>query len=67
MMPDFDENGHLPPGVHRVTLEEIEKHFGTGSEIRKVQMESVRWLVEIAERAGVRRIVFNGSFVTDVV
>ena len=28
-------------------------------------MESLRWLVELARRAGVRRIVVNGSFVTD--
>ena len=28
-------------------------------------MESLRWLVELAWRAGVRRIVVNGSFVTD--
>jgi Family of unknown function (DUF6932) len=29
-------------------------------------MESVRWMVELAERAGVQRIVLNGSFVTDI-
>ena len=29
-------------------------------------MESVRWLVDLAVRAGVRRIVLNGSFVTDI-
>ena len=28
-------------------------------------MKSLRWLVELARRAGVRRIVVNGSFVTD--
>jgi len=30
-------------------------------------MESLRWLVDAARRAGVVRIVVNGSFVTDVV
>ena len=29
-------------------------------------MESVRWLVELAVRAGAERIVLNGSFVTDI-
>ena len=29
------------------------------------QMESLLWLVELARRAGVQRIVVNGSFVTD--
>lgn len=28
-------------------------------------MESVRWLVELAQRAGAQRIVLNGNFVTD--
>jgi hypothetical protein len=39
--------------------------FGQESELRQVQMESLRWLVELARRAGVKRIVVNGSFVTD--
>jgi hypothetical protein len=29
-------------------------------------MESVRWLVDLAKRAGARRIILNGSFVTDI-
>ena len=28
-------------------------------------MESLRWLVEIAQRAGVARLIVNGSFATD--
>jgi len=30
-------------------------------------MESVRWMVQLATRAGVERIVLNGSFVTDII
>ena len=29
-------------------------------------MDSLRWLVDLARRAGVLRLVINGSFVTDV-
>ncbi len=29
-------------------------------------MESVRWMIDLAMRAGVQRIVWNGSFVTDI-
>lgn len=65
MIPPFNEDGYLPPGIHRATLDEITERFGMESELRRVQMESVRWLVEIAQRAGVSRIVLNGSFVTD--
>ena len=29
--------------------------------------QSVRWMVDLALRAGVQRIVLNGSFVTDII
>lgn len=66
MIPEFNEHGYLPAGIHAATLEEIDERFGTGSEIRQVQFESFRWLVETALRADVKRILLNGSFVTDV-
>ena len=65
MIPPFDEHGYLPPGIHPATLEEIEARFGHESELRRVQMESLRWLVDIAHRAGVERLIVNGRFVTD--
>ncbi|MCH7924594.1 MAG: hypothetical protein IIC51_03575 [Planctomycetes bacterium] len=66
MIPPFDETGCLPPGLHTATLGEVEDRFGRQSELRRVQMESVRWMVDLAMRAGVQRIVLNGSFVTDI-
>lgn len=65
MIPQFNEDGYLPPGIHRATLEEIGVRFGQESELRQAQMESLRWLIDLAKRAGVQRIVVNGSFVTD--
>ena len=56
----------MPPGVHPGTLDEVEARFGCESELRRVQMESVRWLVDLARRAGAARLIINGSFVTDV-
>ncbi|NOS99173.1 MAG: hypothetical protein HOP29_00930 [Phycisphaerales bacterium] len=67
MIPPFDESGFLPPGVHRATLAEVEAAFGRASELRSVQMESVSRMLELAVRAGARRIVLNASFVTDTV
>jgi len=67
MIPPFDDFGCLPPGIHGAALAEIEARFGRESEVRRVQMESVRWMVDLAVRAGVQRIVLNGSFVTDIV
>ena len=67
MIPPFDERGNLPPGVHLATLDEIEARFGRESEVRRTQMESLRWLVELSNRSGVTRLVINGSFVTNTI
>jgi hypothetical protein len=64
MIPPLDDDGYLPAGIHRATLDEIEARFGRESELRQVQMESIRWLVDLARRAGVGRIIINGSFTT---
>src|SRR5947208_2876680 len=66
MIPSFDDFGRLPPGVHPATLAEIEERFGRENELRRIQMESVRWMVDLAVRAGVQRVIPNGSFVTDI-
>ncbi len=65
MIPEFDENGYLPPGIYPASLDEVEARFAGGSEIRCAEMESLRWLVELAKKAGVRRLIINGSFVTN--
>lgn len=65
MIPDFDDDGYLPAGIHPATMEEIAARFGQEPELRRVQMESLRWLVDLATRVGVQRLVVNGSFVTD--
>ena len=65
MIPTFDEHGYLPPGIYLATLEEIEARFGRESAVRRAELESLRWLVDLAKQAGVERLVINGSFVTD--
>jgi hypothetical protein len=65
MIPPFNDDGYLPPGIHPATLEEIAARFGQESELRRAEMESLQWLVQVARRAGVQRLVVNGSFVPD--
>ncbi len=64
MIPHFDDHGYLPPGLHPATLDEIESRFGKQTALRRDQLESLRWLVDAARRAGVSRLVVNGSFTT---
>jgi hypothetical protein len=66
MIPPFEDNGYLSPGIHLATPDEIEARFGRDSELRRVQMQSVRWLLDIARRASISRLILNGSFVTEV-
>lgn len=66
MIPELNDNGNLPPGIHRASLAEIEGRFGKSTEIRRAQMQSLYWLADLAKRAGVERLIVNGSFVTDV-
>jgi hypothetical protein len=66
MIPPFNAFGYLPPGVHPATLDEIDVRFGQSSELRRVQMDSIRWMVELATLGGIERIVLNGSFATDI-
>ena len=66
MIPPFNEDGFLPPGVHSASLDEIDERFGQLSEIRSVQMDSVRWMVELSGQAGGERVVLNGNFTTDI-
>lgn len=65
MIPPFNDDGYLPPGVHSATLNEIAQRFGEETELRRAQMDSIRWLVALARRVGVKRLIINGSFVTD--
>ncbi len=65
MIPEFNNVGYLPPGLHPATVEEIHQRFGSETELRRVQMESLDWLIELGQKAGIRRFVVNGSFVTD--
>ena len=67
MIPAFNENGYLPVGIHPATMDEINRRFGSSSEIRRAEVQSLEWLVPLCRGAGIIRLVINGSFVTDVI
>jgi hypothetical protein len=65
MIPEFDEHGYFPPGIHKATIEEINQRFGCQSELRRVQMESLHWLIDLLRGKSIKRFIINGSFTTD--
>ena len=68
MIPDFVDVGGpwkvLPPGVHNATLEEVASRFAT-SEHRKRLFLGFRNGVEALRKAGCRKILLDGSFITE--
>jgi hypothetical protein len=67
MLPDFTEDGLLPPGIHRTTLAEFERRFVyfAVSDRRFRLFDKLRVLHEEARRSGiVCRFLVAGSFVS---
>ena len=63
--PDFDENGDLPVGIYKATLQEVLEHFGQGSLQRRLvarRLEKIYLSAKATDK--VLRFVVYGSFVT---
>jgi predicted nucleotidyltransferase len=64
-IPKLQKNGELPAGEHLSTVDEIEKIYGSSSARRKQLMLGLKEAFANLEKAGVKTIWINGSFVTD--
>ena len=67
MIPAFTEQGFLPPGIHRATVEEFKERFVVfqGSDRRFQIFGDLEKLFDQAARSGIiKRIIMAGSFVT---
>jgi hypothetical protein len=67
MLPNFNEHGYLPPGIHIAEVDELVQRFGHDSELREAQVQSLQWLLPLCRAAGIVRLIINGSFVTDAI
>jgi hypothetical protein len=64
-LPAFNEEGDLPPGVHRATLRDVLDRFGHGSVQRCAVAARLSRLHQLAVSTGnLARFVVFGSFVT---
>ena len=63
MIPPFQPDGNLPPGIHTATWEEVVHRFG-GNPRRQRLLAGLAIAVANLQDAGCRRIYLNGSFVT---
>jgi predicted nucleotidyltransferase len=67
MIPQFNKLGYLSKGIHKVSLNDIKKRFGSGNSWRKYLFKKLESFVELLSRnkENVERLLVNGSFVTD--
>jgi hypothetical protein len=63
MIPEFDDNGNLPPGVYFCEWEEFQEIFGINL-IRRRMIDGLELAMTQLKAAGCRTIYINGSFVT---
>ena len=64
MIPPFQPNGYLPPGVHETTWQQITEHFGTNPH-RRTLLIGLKQALESLRQSGCRKIYLDGSFATD--
>jgi len=64
-LPDFNLSGDLPPGVHRATLNEMVRRFGTAGGQRGVCTLRLSHVYKLAQHTGrLARFIVFGSYVT---
>ena len=63
MIPKFDSNGNLPPGIHSATWDEFAKRFGT-TPYRMRLLKGLKKAIDSLRLAGCKSVYIDGSFVT---
>lgn len=63
MIPDFDKNGNLPPGIHEATLREVEERFVYNAK-RKKLFEGLKRSLSALKSAGCSFVLLDGSYTT---
>lgn len=63
MIPKFNENGNLPPGVHFCDWSEFKERFGYTTK-RRQMIQGLEVAMAQLKAGGCRTIYINGSFVT---
>jgi hypothetical protein len=67
VIPPFDEDGDLPPGIHRANWEQFHHRFCifARSDRRLRLCDQIQQMAEQARASGiVERLIFGGSFIT---
>ena len=64
-LPELNEQGELPPGVHQATLYEVTTRFGKEAGQRLKVTDRLKRIYQIARATGkLERLIIFGSYVT---
>ena len=63
MIPHFNTEGNLPPGIHWATWDEIADRFG-GTSWRRQILAGLRAALDELSRAGCQTVYLDGSFIS---
>lgn len=65
-LPDFDNGGDLPEGVHNGTIDELIARFGSGSAQRQAVTATLLRICKLAVETGkLNRLIIFGSYITN--
>jgi len=64
VLPDFDELGNLPPGIHSGPWDELVARYGASAR-RLSLLGGLKQALDSLRAAGCRRAYIDGSFVTE--
>jgi len=63
MLPEFNQIGNLPAGIHLATWEEFVDRFGWNEHRRRL-LRGMRTALKALQFAGCRKVYIDGSFVS---
>jgi hypothetical protein len=64
-LPAFNQQGDMPPAVHRATLEEVVTRFSTGTQQRETVTARLLRICDLVRATGkLQRLILFGSYVT---
>ena len=64
LLPEFDDHGNLPAGIHAATWDELVARYGSSA--RRVSLlTGLKQALDSLRAAGCQRAYVDGSFVTD--
>src|SRR5215469_6170594 len=64
MIPAFQPDGTLPPGIHSATWGEVEQRFGIDRHRLRL-LAGLRAVLQKLSQAGCQKVYLDGSFVTE--